>query len=192
MPPVDILLERRSFFSDNFQKFVFVFHKCFILQRWTHQDLKTLLLSKLKLTAFPMNPLGFRAFNLLINHADQFCCSRFPLKKKTGVWLIFHFTDDSEHHTWQVQFVCVTVWVILFYRSYKFCWAIVGYVQGGSWKWNVQFYFQHPPLPHHFIFRSVAAPGKTAMLKCCLLVLRSWKIRVPGEKTSLSRKRKQN
>ena len=79
MPPVDILLERRSFSSDNFQKFVFAFHKCFILQRWTHQDLKTLLLSKLKLTAFPMNPLGFRAFNLLINHADQFCCSRFPL-----------------------------------------------------------------------------------------------------------------
>ena len=53
------------------------------------------------------------------------------------------------------------------------------------------FIFSSPP-PHHFIFRSVAAHGKTAMLKCCLLVLRRGKIRVPGEKTSLSRKRKQN
>ena len=51
------------------------------------------------------------------------------------------------------------------------------------------FIFSPPP---HFIFRSAAAAGKTAMLRCCLLVLRRGKIRVPGEKTSLSRKRKQN
>lgn len=150
---------------------------------------------------------------------------------------MFHFTDDSEHHTWHVQFVCVTVCVILFYRSYKFCWAIVarGFNSNNAskesywilfyslikaklskyWKWQESEWrgswvetdekcpgrlmkmecpilFSAPSPPHHFIFRSVAAPGKTAMLKCCLLVLRRGKIRVPEEKTSLSRKRKQN
>ena len=49
-----------------------------------------------------------------------------PGQKKKGIWLLFHFTDNSTHlgQTISRQFVWVVVWVILFYRSHNFYWPI--------------------------------------------------------------------
>ena len=137
-----------------------------------------------------MNPFGLRAFNLLINHADQFCCNRFPLKKTRGLtYVSFYRRLRTSYLTCSVcmrdcmSYFILPVLQILLSNS-RLC-------PGRLMKMECPIFFWVPS-PHHFIFRSVAAPGKTAMLKCCLVGLRRRKIRVPGEKTSLSRKRKQN